>query len=116
MYYNHDILMGSSDTIFIGSQNAIDYLFNLSDYFKNKKVYHDTIWENTNFLNYILEVDSCLAHCRATYSPEMQYIAHIFFSQNFKYENLRVDYNNNTSIANNTALYNVRHDPNRYNY
>ena len=58
-------------------------------------------------------MDSCLCHCRATYAPEIQYIAHMYYS-NYEYINIRVDYNNPNNELNKTALYNVIHDIDRY--
>ena len=59
-------------------------------------------------------MDLCLCQTRATYSPEIQYIAHIYFSSSFKYKNIRVDYNNINSELNKMALYNIMHDPERF--
>jgi FkbM family methyltransferase len=115
LYNNTNILFGSSDTFFIGSSDTIDYLFNLSTLYKNGILYHDTIWEDNNLVNFINGIDLCLCNCKATYSPEIQYIAHMYYSE-YKYKNIRVDFNNINSVLNKDALYHVKLDPSRNNF
>ena len=38
LYNNDNIVYGSSDTLFIGSKDAIDYLFDLPNSYKNNKI------------------------------------------------------------------------------
>jgi hypothetical protein len=108
--YNHNYIFGSSDTFFMGSQNSIDFLFDIV----KGNLYHNEIWNNKQFDEFVASMDLCLCQTRATYSPEIQYIAHIYFSSSFKYKNIRVDYNNINSELNKMALYNVKHDPERF--
>jgi len=115
IYNDSTIVLGSSDTIFIGAQRPIDHLFNIAEYYMEGNNYHETIWHNNDFVNFVSSMDICLASCRATYSPEIQYIARMFFSDEFKYKNIRVDFHNLNSEHNNNALYNVVLDPNRKN-
>ena len=60
-----------------------------------------------------MNADLCLSIYQATYSPEVQYIAHMYFSA-FKYKNIRFDYNNPKSSTNNSSLYDIQLDPNRF--
>ena len=109
LYNNDNIVFGSSDTLFIGSQKSINYLFDLS----NGYIYHNQIWEDKQFVQFISSMDLVLCQTRATYSPEVQYIAHIYYSSHFKYKNIRVDFNNIDSQYNKNALYNIILDPER---
>lgn len=111
-YYDNNIIYGSVDTFFIGSGKAIDYLLSIALEFKNGKIYHDDIWNDNSFVEFLLTMDIVLYHCRAIYSPEIQYIAHMYYS-NFVYKNIRVDYNNPTSLLNSTFMYHVKTDSNR---
>jgi hypothetical protein len=113
LYTEKELIFGSSDTLFIGSQKAIDYLFDLPNYYKNYKIYGDEIWSDEKFVNFLYNMDSCLYNCRATYSPEIQYISHVYFSTSFKYKNIRFDYNNPKTEYNNDTLYNIILYPNR---
>ena len=94
----------------MGSQNSIDFLFDIV----KGNLYHNEIWNNKQFDEFVASMDLCLCQTRATYSPEIQYIAHIYFSSSFKYKNIRVDYNNINSELNKMALYNIMHDPERF--
>jgi len=109
LYNNDNIVFGSSDTLFIGSQKSINYLFDLP----NGYIYHNQIWEDQKFLQFISSIDLVLFQTRATYSPEIQYISHIYFSSHFDYKNIRVDFNNIDSQENKYALYNIILDPKR---
>jgi mannosyltransferase OCH1-like enzyme len=112
LYCNKNILLGSSDCFFIGSNIAMEYLLNLSLLFKNGKFYSDSIWEDNNCCNFISSMDfSCYNH-KAIYSPEIQYLAHMFYS-NYTYKNIRVDFTNPSSILNKDFLYHVLLDPRR---
>jgi len=113
VYNDNNVLLGSADTFFIGSQQTMDYLFSLSARFKDGNIYHDTIWEDSNFVNFVSSMDSCLCKCRATYSPEIQSIAHMYYSS-YTYKNIRVDYNNPETPLNKNFLYNIYHDPYRF--
>jgi hypothetical protein len=112
LYTNPNTLFGSSDTFFIGSQAAIDYLFHLAMLFKQGKPYHDTMYEDDKCVSFISSMDICLYMVRATYSPELQYISHMFYS-NYHYKNMRVDFNNPDSPLNKNALFHVLLDPYR---
>ena len=112
--YDHpNILLGASDTFFMGTNAAIDYLFGLCELYKTGKVYHDDIWDDMRFFIFYFNYDSCLALLRHTYSPEVQYMAHIFYSD-FRYQHIRFDYNNPNSEYNLHMLYQIRHDPERF--
>jgi len=113
IYDNPNIILGASDTFFIGTNNAVDYLFSLGELYKSGKVYHDDIWDDMRFFIFYFNYDSCLALLRHTYSPEVQYMAHIFYSD-FRYQHIRFDYNNPNSEYNLHMLYQIRHDPERF--
>jgi mannosyltransferase OCH1-like enzyme/glycosyltransferase involved in cell wall biosynthesis len=106
-------VLGSSDSLFIGTQQPIDHLFELSTEIKNGNVRGPEIWNDLDFLDVMMRVDSHLCIHRATYSPEVQYIAHMYFSK-FKYQNIRFDFNNPQSSENDSTLYDLQVDPKRY--
>ena len=110
LYNNPKLIACSADTFFIGSKEGIDHVFNLSNKIKLNELYHDEIWNNSDFYNAYYNFDSCLANLKHTYSPEVQYVAHIFFSD-FEYVNIRVDCHNVSSILNKYMLYDIKHDP-----
>jgi len=112
IYSNPNIVFGSSDTFFIGGSNAIDYLFNIAILFKEGKPYHDDIWKDAKCEEFISNMDYCLCQNRHIYSPELQYIIHMYYS-NYTYKNMRVDFTNPTSELNKLFLYNLILDPNR---
>lgn len=107
LYSNPNIMLGSSDTFFIGSQSAMDYLFRLSVLCKEGNMYHDSIWNDCS--EFISSMDYHLCHSKAIYSPEIQYIAHMFYSP-YTYKNMRVDFTNPSSPLNqkNVVSCNVR--------
>lgn len=113
IYINPKIVFGSSDTFFIGTNEAIDYLFDLSQLYKHGKVYHDDIWSDINFFTFCINCDSCLTVCKHTYAAEIQYLAHIFYSD-YRFQNIRFDYNNPNSEYNLHMLYHIKHDPERF--
>lgn len=115
IYDNPNILLGASDTFFIGTNSAIDYLFHLSELYKVGKVYHDDIWDDMRFFIFYFNYDSCLALLRHTYSPEVQYMAHIFYSD-YRYQHIRFDYNNPNSEYNLHMLYHITCDPERFSF
>lgn len=110
MCYHSNILYGSSDTFFIGSSSAIDYLFNLAMKYKNGELYD--IWHDSSCVKFILSMDYALTQCKATYSAELQLISHMFYSH-FRYINMRVDFTNPHSELNRSCMYHVRLDPRR---
>ena len=112
-YYDKNIIFGSSDSFFIGSEEGLNHIFSLSEKIGCGELYHDDIWNNTDFRELYLRSDSCLGYLRHTYAPEVQYVAHAFFS-NYRYFNIRVDYNNIGSSNNNLMWYNIIHDPDRF--
>ena len=112
LVYNHNYVFGSSDTFFIGSQISIDFLFDIV----KGKLYHSEIWQDNTFNQFIASMDLCLYQNKATYSPEIQYISHIYYNSYFKYKNIRVDFNNKNSEENNKALYNIILDPERFTF
>lgn len=101
-------VLGSSDTLFIGTQEPMDYLFKSVLQLKGPE-----IWNDHKFNDVMMNADLCLSIYQATYSPEVQYIAHMYFSA-FKYKNIRFDYNNPKSSTNNSSLYDIQLDPNRF--
>lgn len=100
-------VLGSSDTLFIGTQEPMDHLLECAMHLRGPE-----IWNDPDFLETMMRADSCLCANRDTYSPEVQYIAQVHFS-NFKYRNIRFDFNNPDSPANHSSLYDIRLDPNR---
>ena len=60
--------------------------------------------------DFIQSMDLCLHQVKATYSPEIQYITHMYYGP-YLYKNIRVDYNNPHSLK--KELYHIKHDPNR---
>jgi len=100
-------VLGSSDTLFIGTQEPMDHLFECAMHLRGPE-----IWNDPTFLDMMMRADSCLCINRATYSPEVQCIARVHYS-NFKYRNIRFDFNNPESTENYESLYDIRLDPNR---
>jgi FkbM family methyltransferase len=101
-------VLGSSDTLFIGTREPMDHLFECGV----TRLRGPEIWNDHEFTEVMMCADSCLCIHRATYSPEVQYIAHMYFS-GFKYRNIRFDYNNPESTKNYESLYDIRLDPAR---
>jgi hypothetical protein len=93
---------GSPDIVFFGNATDMDYILNV-------KLYHD-IWSD-EFIKFMTSIDLCLCECRATYSPEIQYMYHIFVNKSIKYKNIRVDYNNTKAPPN---YFDIRLDPDRF--
>jgi FkbM family methyltransferase len=100
-------VLGSSDTLFIGTREPMDHLFECGMHLRGPE-----IWNDPEFTEVMMRADSCLCIHRATYSPEVQYIAHMYFST-FKYRNIRFDYNDAESTKNYESLYDIRLDPKR---
>lgn len=109
--YQDSILYGSSDTFFIGSSSAMDYLFSLAMKIKNGELYH-SIFDDPKCATFISTMDHALFQYKATYSPELQFISHMFYSP-FRYINMRVDFTNPGSELNRTCMYHVKIDPRR---
>jgi len=109
LYSNDNVIYGSSDTFFMGSKHAIDYLSELPLTFNYEKMYHDDIWNDDKFVELSSSIDRCLYENRATYSPEIQYIYHIYSSK-YSYKNIRSDAYNPKTI---NSLYYVILDPER---
>jgi hypothetical protein len=103
-------VLGSSDTLFIGTREPMDHLFECGV----TQVRGPEIWNDHEFAEVMMRADSCLCVNRATYSPEVQYIAHMHFS-GFKYRNIRFDFNDPDSPENGSSLYDIRLDPARCN-
>lgn len=113
---NDKSIVGSLDTIFIGTKKSIDFLLNLDKLFKNGIIYHDFIWEYEDFLKSILLIDNNFYSNRLTYCPEIQYIAHLFFN-NYLFYNIRLDYTNpNIKDKLVNECYDIRLCPNRFDY
>ena len=104
-------VLGSSDTLFIGTREPMDHLFECGV----TQMRGPEIWNDYEFTEVMMRADSCLCIHRATYSPEVQYIAHMYFS-GFKYRNIRFDFNNPESPENGSSLYDIRLDPRRLQY
>ena len=102
-------VLGSSDTLFIGTKKPMDHLFECIV----NKIRGPDIWNDPTFCSTLMDWDSVLSACKATYSPEVQTIAHLYFSE-FKYKNIRFDYNNPNNLKNQQTLFHVRHDPDRF--
>jgi hypothetical protein len=88
----------------------MDYLFSLAMKIKNGELYD--IWKDQKCVEFISSMDYALAQCKATYSPELQFISHMFYSP-FRYINMRVDFTNPESELNRSCMYHVRLDPKR---
>ena len=110
-YEDSTILYGSSDTFFIGSCSAMDYLFSLAMKIKHGELYHN-IWEDPKCVGFISSMDYALTQCKATYSPEIMIISHMYYGP-FQYINMRVDFTNPGSELNRTCMYHVKLDPRR---
>ena len=110
IYDDPSIIYGSSDNFFISSSIIMDYLFNIVFLYKEGKLYHDNIWEQCD--PFISTMDYCLCQLKHIYSPEIQYIAHMFYS-GYTYKNMRFDYNNPNLELNISTFYHVYLDPNR---
>jgi len=106
---NTGVLGSNGDTFLIGKKEPMQYLFQLYLLYTKGVVYHN-MWLDPDCSAFIKSMDLCLHQTRATYSPEIQYITHMYYSP-FTYKNIRVDYNNPNSLQ--TELYHVRHDPSR---
>jgi hypothetical protein len=100
-------VLGSSDTLFIGTREPMDHLFECGMHLRGPE-----IWNDSEFTEVMMRADSCLCVNRATYSPEVQYIAHVHFGP-FKYRNIRFDFNDPDSPENGSSLYDIRLDPRR---
>jgi len=107
-------IIGSSDSLFIGTQEGIQYLFDNWNDNGDIKIFHDDIWNDSEFSKFAYSVDSFLSYNRHIYAPEIQYLARSYYS-NFKYFNIRSDYNNIMNV-NQYLCYNIFHDPNRLNF
>ena len=105
-------VLGSSETLFIGTREPMDYLFELATAIKTGGTRGAEMWDDSEFTEVMMRADSCLCMNRATYSPEVQYIARVHYSK-FKYKNIRFDFNNPESAENDASLYDIRLDPNR---
>jgi predicted O-methyltransferase YrrM len=105
-------LLMSIDTIFIGNKTVIDNLFSFG---KEFNLYHDDIWDNKQLCEYLEQIDQWLYNGKYTYCSEIQFFSHIFNSD-FKYQNIRLDYNNLSSPFNKNALFDIRLDNNRFNF
>lgn len=105
-------LLGSSDTLFIGTQEPIDHLFEIATTIKNGGMIGAEMWDDSEFCDTMMRADSCLCVNRATYSPEVQYIAQMHYSR-FTYKNIRFDFNCPETAENSSSLYDIRLDPRR---
>jgi hypothetical protein len=105
-------VLGSSDTLFIGTQEPMDHVFELATAIKTGGMRGAEMWDDSEFCDTMMRADSCLCVNRATYSPEVQYIAHVHFGP-FNYKNIRFDFNCPESAENGSSLYDIRLDPNR---
>lgn len=117
IYYlleDKNTIIGSSDSLFIGSQDAIQYLFNNWNDNGDIKIFHDDIWSDSDFSKFAYSCDSFLTYNRHIYSPEIQYLARSYYSK-FKYFNIRLD-NNNVSNLSTYMCYNIIHDPDRLDF
>lgn len=121
IYKNTNIILGSADTVFIGSQESMDYLLNIVEYYKQNNLYDNTIWNDPNFFNFSLVTDFPLTNSRCTYSPEIQYLAHIYYSK-YAYKNIRSNFclllsdtntNTITNLNSNLDMYKIFLCPNR---
>jgi len=99
-------VLGSSDTLFIGTQKPMDHLFECVV----KNMRGPEIWNDNAFYSLMVNCDSVLCICKSTYSPEVQTIAHVHFSE-FKYKNIRFDFNSPKSLNNASSLFDVILDP-----
>ena len=77
----------------------------------------EEIWKDTDCLKFLYNADSslCNDNDKATYSPEIQYITHMYYSQ-YTYVNIRYDFNNINSSFNKDSLYHIIHDIGRFNF
>ena len=101
----YEKLLMSIDTIFIGNLQLINKVFCFG---RDMDVYHDEVWNNAEFSEYIKHIDWGLYKLnKPTYCSEIQIFSHIF--NNVKmYQNIRFDFNNASSPLNKDALFHVR--------
>ena len=108
------VLLGSGDTIFIGTKTIMDYLLDYVNLVKHNFLYHEYIWRDPHFVYNFNIIDKCLCDLRHTYAPEVQYFARIFYSHQSKFHSLRVDYNDFDTTKNPYAILDIRHCINRF--
>jgi len=110
LYETPNMLYGSSDVLFIGQEQPFDYLFNICESYKQSNFIDDAIWNDIKFVEFVEKMDYNLCKNRDTYSPEIQYIARMYFSE-YSYKNIRVDFTNPHTSSNNDGLYKIVLDP-----
>jgi len=107
-------ICGSHDTFYYGTSAQIEFLFSFGE---KLILYHDDIWTK-EFTDYLCSFDCCLGTLKHTYSPEVQYAAHLYFNSTWnntstlnntstEYKNIRYDYNKGDN--NTTDLFNITH-------
>ena len=114
VYNQPNLILGSHDTFYIGSQESIDYIFGIGENLGLSILYNDEIWKNNDFVRHYSDIDYCLCMVKHTYSPEIQYAAHIFFSK-YTYQNIRFDYNNENNVNNRKTLFHIKICQQRHN-
>jgi mannosyltransferase OCH1-like enzyme len=107
-------IIGSSDTLFMGSQEGIQNLFNNWNESGEIKIFHDDVWNDIEFTRYAYSCDSFLTTYRHIYSPEIQYLARVYYSK-FNYFNIRLDNNNLVNLSS-YMVYNIIHDQDRLDF
>jgi mannosyltransferase OCH1-like enzyme len=107
-------IIGSSDALFMGSQEGIQNLFNNWNESGEIQIFHDEVWNDIEFTKYAYSCNSFLTTHRHIYSPEIQYLARVYYSK-FKYFNIRLDNNNPVNLSS-YMVYNIIHDPDRLDF
>jgi hypothetical protein len=106
---NTNTLLMSIDTLFIGTTNIMNKLFEFGQFFN---LYHDDIWKDSKLCDIFNNMDSCLYNGKYTYCSEIQIFSHIFYNiKSFK--NIRVDFNNLNNPINKKSIFDIRLDPER---
>ncbi len=106
-------ILFAGDLLFIGQKRSLTDIFSLWNKDGTICLFHDDIWDNISFSKIMYAYDSFLVLSKHTYSPEIQYLCRINHN-NYKLQCIRIDHNNPTNIVQ-TNLYNIFHDPNRFN-
>ena len=87
----------------------MDYLFSLAMKIKHGELYH-FMFDDQKCAEFISTMDYALYKYKAIYSPEIQFISHMFYGP-FRYINMRVDFTNPGSELNRNCMYHVKLDP-----
>lgn len=111
---NPNNIIFSGDTLFLCHKNALTDIFYPWNKDLTIKLYHDDIWDDPFVSRQLYDKDSVLITLKHTYAPEVQYLFRMYYS-NYSLQCIRIDHNNPVNI-NDTMLYNIIHDPDRFSF